>query len=137
MTARAIAARVLGRPGNASETRKPSRESAPPLFDLTSLQREANRRFGWSARRTLSAAQRCYERHKILTYPRTDSRALPEDYIGTVKKTLEELGDTREFAPFAKQILKQGWVKPNKRVFDNSKISTTLPSSPRCRRPSI
>jgi DNA topoisomerase-3 len=93
------------------------------LYDLTSLQREANARFGFPARMTLSLAQALYERHKVLTYPRTDSRALPEDYLGTVKKTLEELGEAREFAPFAKQILKQGWVKPNKRVFDNNKIS--------------
>ena len=72
---------------------------------------------------TLSLAQALYERHKVLTYPRTDARALPEDYLGTVGNTLEELSQTRDFAPFAKQILKQGWVKPNKRVFDNSKIS--------------
>jgi len=78
--AAAIVAAVAGQPAVAEETRKPSRESAPPLFNLTSLQREGNRRFGWSARRTLSAAQRCYERHKILTYPRTDSRCLPNDY---------------------------------------------------------
>ena len=71
----------------------------------------------------MSLAQALYERHKVLTYPRTDSRALPEDYLDTVKKTLDELGGTRDFAPFAKQILKQGWVKPNKRIFDNSKIS--------------
>src|SRR5262245_10907273 len=78
--ARAILEAVQGQRGEASETRRPSRETAPPLFDLTSLQREANRRFGWSARRTLNAAQRCYEGHKVLTYPRTSSRALPNDY---------------------------------------------------------
>jgi DNA topoisomerase-3 len=112
-----------GKTGIASEESKPSTQLSPLLYDLTSLQREANARFGFPARMTLSLAQALYERHKVLTYPRTDARALPEDYLGTVKKTLEELGDAREFAPFAKQILKQGWVKPNKRVFDNSKIS--------------
>ena len=56
---------VEGQPAVASETRKPSKEAAPPLFDLTSLQREGNRRYGWSARRTLNAAQRCYESHKV------------------------------------------------------------------------
>jgi DNA topoisomerase-3 len=121
--AEAIVAACRGKTGVASEESKPSTQLSPLLYDLTSLQREANARFGFPARMTLSLAQALYERHKVLTYPRTDARALPEDYIGTVKKTLEELGDAREFAPFAKQILKQGWVKPNKRVFDNSKIS--------------
>src|ERR671914_107501 len=121
--AEAIVAACQGKTGTASEESKPSTQLSPLLYDLTSLQREANARFGFPARMTLSLAQALYERHKVLTYPRTDSRALPEDYLGTVKKTLEELGETRAFATFAKQILKQGWVKPNKRVFDNSKIS--------------
>jgi DNA topoisomerase-3 len=121
--AEAIVAACRGKTGIASEETKPSTQLSPLLYDLTSLQREANGRFGFPARMTLSLAQALYERHKVLTYPRTDSRALPEDYLGTVKKTLEELGDQKDFAPFAKQILKQNWVKPNKRIFDNSKIS--------------
>src|SRR5688572_7302843 len=121
--AEAIVAACQGKSGAASEEAKPSTQLSPLLYDLTSLQREANGRFGFPARMTLSLAQALYERHKVLTYPRTDSRALPEDYLGTVKKTLEELGETRAFGTHAKQILKQGWVKPNKRVFDNSKIS--------------
>jgi DNA topoisomerase III len=121
--AEAIVAACRGKGGVASEETKPTTQLSPLLYDLTSLQREANGRFGFPARMTLSLAQALYERHKVLTYPRTDSRALPEDYLATVKKTLEELGETRDFAPFAKQILKQGWVKPNKRIFDNSKIS--------------
>jgi DNA topoisomerase-3 len=121
--AEAIVAACRGKGGVASEETKPSTQLSPLLYDLTSLQREANGRFGFPARMTLSLAQALYERHKVLTYPRTDSRALPEDYLATVKKTLEELGATRAFGTFAKQILKQGWVKPNKRVFDNSKIS--------------
>ncbi len=121
--AEAVVAACRGKSGIASEETKPTTQLSPLLYDLTSLQREANGRFGFPARMTLSLAQALYERHKVLTYPRTDSRALPEDYLGTVKKTLEELGETRDFAPFAKQILKQGWVKPNKRIFDNSKIS--------------
>jgi DNA topoisomerase-3 len=72
---------------------------------------------------TLSLAQALYEKHKVLTYPRTDSRALPEDYLATVKETLKVLSGANAFSTYAKQILKQGWVKPNKRVFDNSKIS--------------
>ena len=118
-----IVAATRGKSGVASEETKPSTQLSPLLFDLTSLQREANARFGFPARMTLSLAQALYERHKVLTYPRTDSRALPEDYLPTVKDTLKELGETMAFATFAKQILKQGWVKPNKRVFDNTKIS--------------
>jgi DNA topoisomerase III len=121
--AEAIVAACRGKSGTAAEESKPSTQLSPLLYDLTSLQREANARFGFPARMTLSLAQALYERHKVLTYPRTDARALPEDYLATVKQTLDVLGETREFAPFARQILKQGWVKPNKRVFDNSKIS--------------
>jgi DNA topoisomerase III len=119
----AIVAACRGKKGTASEETKPSTQLSPLLFDLTSLQREANGRFGFPARMTLSLAQALYERHKVLTYPRTDARALPEDYVPTVKDTLKVLGETDAFATFARQILKQGWAKPNKRIFDNSKIS--------------
>ena len=92
------------------------------LYDLTSLQRDANSRFGFSAKNTLGLAQALYEKHKVLTYPRTDSRALPEDYMATVKSTLAMLGETN-YKPFADQILKSDWVRPNKRIFNNAKIS--------------
>ena len=118
-----IVAACRGKKGLASEETKPSTQLSPLLFDLTSLQREANGRFGFPARMTLSLAQSLYEKHKVLTYPRTDSRALPEDYLPTVKDSLKALSGTDAFAPFARQILKQGWVKPNKRIFDNTKIS--------------
>jgi DNA topoisomerase-3 len=128
--AEAIAAACTGKPGTATEETKPSTQASPLLYDLTSLQREANGRFGFSAKGTLGIAQALYEKHKALTYPRTDARALPEDYLATVKKTMEVLAGVRgnapltgEFAPFAKQVLKSGWIKPNKRIFDNSKIS--------------
>jgi DNA topoisomerase-3 len=121
--AEAIAAACSGQQGTATEETKPSTQASPLLYDLTSLQREANGRFGFSAKGTLSLAQSLYERHKVLTYPRTDARALPEDYIATVKKTMDALSGAREFGPFAKQVLKNGWVKPNRRIFDNSKIS--------------
>jgi len=121
--AEAIAAACAERQGLATEETKPSTQTSPLLYDLTSLQREANGRFGFSAKGTLSLAQSLYERHKALTYPRTDARALPEDYIAPVKKTMAALASVKEFAPFAKQVLKGGWVKPNKRIFDNSKIS--------------
>ena len=112
-----------GKPGSVSEESKPSTSMAPALFDLTSLQREANARFGFSAKNTLGLAQALYERHKVLTYPRTDSKHLPEDYLGTVKQTLESLGEINNYYPFSAQILNNNWVKPNKRIFDNSKIS--------------
>jgi len=121
--AEALAAACNGQTGTVTDDTKPATQLSPLLFDLTSLQREANGRFGFSARTTLSLAQALYERHKVLTYPRTDSRALPEDYLATVKKAMDMLGDIRDYAPFAKNVLKNGWVKPNRRIFDNSKIS--------------
>jgi DNA topoisomerase III len=121
--AETIARACGGRTGSVTEESKPSTQLSPLLFDLTSLQREANGRFGFSARATLSLAQALYERHKMLTYPRTDSRALPEDYLGTVKKTLEALTDAKEYAALARQVTRGGWVGPNKRIFDNAKVS--------------
>jgi len=119
----AIADRCRGKPGIVNEESKPSTQSPPLLYDLTTLQREANGRFGFSARTTLSLAQALYEKHKVLTYPRTDARALPEDYQETVKATLEVLGETNAYGTLARKVLKEKWVRPNKRVFDNSKIS--------------
>ena len=81
--------RCRGQPASVSEESKPSTSSCPLLYDLTTLQREANSRFGFSAKTTLSIAQALYEKHKVLTYPRTDSRALPEDYVAVVKNTFE------------------------------------------------
>ena len=125
----AIADAVLGKPGIVTEEAKPSNQSSPLLYDLTTLQREANGRFGFSAKTTLSIAQALYEKHKVLTYPRTDSRHLPEDYLAVVKKTFEMIADEdlpgplRELAPHARKALNDGYVKPNKRVFDNAKVS--------------
>ncbi len=109
--------------GTVTEESKPATQLAPALFDLTSLQREANSRFGFSAKNTLGLAQALYEKHKVLTYPRTDSRYLPEDYISSVKDTLEVISENHNYQQFSSKILKQGWVKPNKRIFDNTKIS--------------
>ena len=118
----AIRAKCLNKPGIVTEESKPTTQLSPLLYDLTSLQREGNSRFGFSAKNTLGLAQALYEKHKVLTYPRTDSRALPEDYIETVKKTLGMLGETH-YASFAGHILKSDWVKPNKRIFNNAKVS--------------
>jgi DNA topoisomerase-3 len=132
--AEAIRAATLGKPGEVTEESKPETRLSPGLFDLTTLQREANARFGFSAKTTLSLAQALYEKHKVLTYPRTDSRCLPEDYLPTVKETLtiltgEGAGKGHDevllarYSPFAHQILARNWVLPNKRIFNNAKIS--------------
>ncbi|WP_334187278.1 DNA topoisomerase III [Noviherbaspirillum sp.] len=121
--AESIVAACRGKQGTVTEESKPATQIAPALFDLTSLQREANARFGFSAKNTLGLAQALYEKHKVLTYPRTDSRHLPEDYINTVKQTLETVSENNNYQQFAAQILKNNWVKPNKRIFDNAKIS--------------
>ncbi|SPB17584.1 DNA topoisomerase III [Caballeronia novacaledonica] len=121
--AETVVAACRGKTGIVTEESKPSTQMSPLLFDLTSLQREANGRFGFSAKNTLGLAQALYEKHKVLTYPRTDSRALPEDYMSTVKDTMTMLKESNNYLPFAKQVLDKGWVKPNKRIFDNSKIS--------------
>ena len=123
-----IAQACEGRPGIVTEESRPSTQASPALFDLTSLQREANSRFGFSAKTTLSLAQTLYERHKALTYPRTDSRYLPEDYVGTVQQTMQTLAQDGANAasairPFAATVCEKGWVKPNRRIFDNKKVS--------------
>src|SRR4051812_32203012 len=129
LDARAIAEAVQGEPATVTEEAKPSTQAPPQLYDLTSLQREANSRFGFSARTTLSIAQALYEKHKVLTYPRTDSRALPEDYLAVAKQTIEIIakesmpGPLRPLAVHAGTALKEGYVKPSKRIFDNAKVS--------------
>ncbi len=99
------------------EEKKASTQLAPQLYDLTALQREANNRLGFSAKRTLQIAQALYEKHKAITYPRTDSRALPEDYLPTVRSTLSKIDN-----PFARRVLENNWVKPNKRIFNNARV---------------
>ncbi|MEO5770762.1 MAG: DNA topoisomerase III [Burkholderiaceae bacterium] len=127
--AQAIAQACRSQPATVTEEAKPSSQASPLLYDLTTLQREANSRFGFSAKTTLSLAQALYEKHKVLTYPRTDSRALPEDYLKVVKDTVTMLakedlpGPLRPLAAHAKTALKEGYIKPTKRVFDNAKVS--------------
>ena len=119
--AEAIRTACLNQPALATEETKPTSQLSPLLYDLTSLQREANGRFGFSAKTTLGLAQALYEKHKALTYPRTDARALPEDYLPTVQQVLGSLPE--EYSGLAATILEKNWVKPNKRIFDNTKIS--------------
>ncbi|MCD6663273.1 MAG: DNA topoisomerase III [Comamonas sp.] len=123
--AQQIADAVRGKSAVVTEEAKPSTQASPLLFDLTSLQREANGRFGFSAKTTLALAQALYEKHKALTYPRTDARALPEDYLPTTRQTLGMLAGSglAHLAPFAQQALDGDYVRPSRRIFDNSKIS--------------
>ena len=132
--AESIRNKCLGKPGIVTEESKPTTQASPLLFDLTSLQREANGRFGFSAKSTLGLAQALYEKHKVLTYPRTDARCLPEDYIATVKETLQAFSET-PYAQLAGQILKNGWVHPNKRIFNNAKISDHFAIIPTAQQP--
>ena len=128
--AEAIKARCLGKEGVVDETKKPSKSAPPLLFDLTSLQREGNSKHGFPARRTLQLAQACYDRYKILTYPRTDSKYLPEDYIETVKETVAQLATGKLNAPIDETIQKCGkWILdndrigPTKRIFNSAKVT--------------
>jgi len=114
--------KCLGKHGDVSEEATPKTEACPLLYDLTSLQRDANGRFGFSARNTLALAQALYERHKVLTYPRTDSRYLPEDMVGAVKDTLRALTES-PLGKHATTVLDNGWVHPTKRIFNNAKVS--------------
>ena len=136
---------VRGKAGEAEETRKPQNETAPPLFDLTTLQREANRRFGMSARGTLAAAQRLYESHKLITYPRTDSRCLPSDYRGPVQDVLrmleggsgraaEGMLDFPLYGRAARTLQSQG-LKNEARIFDDKGISDHFAIIPTPERP--
>ncbi len=117
-----IKSRCLGKTGIATEERKPGTQAPPLLYDLTTLQREANGRFSMSAKRTLQIAQALYEKHKVLTYPRTDSRYLPEDNLNQVRKVLSTFHDPN-LAGHAEKALKNNWVKPTKRIFNNAKVS--------------
>ncbi len=136
--ARAIADAVRGKSATVTEESKPSTTASGLLFDLTSLQREANGKFGFSAKTTLSIAQSLYERHKALTYPRTDSRALPEDYVPVVKQTFEMLAASpmKHLAPHAATALKGNYIKPSKRIFDNAKVSDHFAIIPTLQAPS-
>lgn len=120
--ARRIVERCRGvPPSEVVEESKPVKRAPPKLFDLTSLQREANNKLGLSAARTLSIAQALYETHKVLTYPRTDSQHLPADYAPKVADVMRRLPDP--FAGLASMALQAGWVAGSHPIFDDAKIS--------------
>ena len=118
----AIKAKCDGKPGTVVEEKKPATEMPPGLYDLTTLQREANQRYSFPAKATLQIAQALYEKHKALTYPRTDSRYLPEDHVGTAERVMMSFED-RTLAVHAEKAMERGWVRPNKRIFNNAKVS--------------
>jgi DNA topoisomerase III len=116
----AIQARCEGKTGAVKEEKKPTKQIAPQLYDLTTLQREAP----FTAKNTLALAQALYERHKMLTYPRTDSRYLPEDYIAKVKATTRELANSgHPVAKWASDSLENDRIGFNKRIFNSAKVS--------------
>lgn len=125
-----IVVRVKGQVGTVEENKKPTKQAPPQLFDLTSLQRDAGNKFGFAAQRTLQLAQALYDRYKLLTYPRTDSKYLPDDYIDTVKATVHTMADAKARASLpqslidcSKWIIKNNRITPSKRVFNTAKVS--------------
>ncbi|MCL2102219.1 MAG: DNA topoisomerase, partial [Fibromonadales bacterium] len=119
--AEAILQKCEGKQGSVEEESKQVFQKCPPLYDLTFLQRDANGRFGFSAKTTLQIAQALYERHKLVTYPRTDSKFLPDDYVGTVKRTMESL--TGGIAKHAEFAIKNNYVRKDPRIFNTAKVS--------------
>ncbi|MFV5171133.1 DNA topoisomerase III [Bacillus cereus] len=101
--------------------KKQKKSFSPGLYDLTELQRDANKKFGYSAKETLNIMQKLYEQHKVLTYPRTDSRYISSDIVGTLPERLKACG-VGEYRPFAHKVLQKP-IKPNKSFVDNSKVS--------------
>ncbi|MEA4898728.1 MAG: DNA topoisomerase 3 [Christensenellaceae bacterium] len=115
-----VKAETEGQSGTVIEARREEKNTPPPqLYDLTALQRDANRLFGYSAAKTLELAQALYEKHKLITYPRTDSRYLPRDMIGKVKKTLVAFG--APYAAFAERLLPDPPTPA--RVYNDRKVS--------------
>ena len=119
-----IATACLGRSSTVTDQSKQVTKNCPPLYDLTTLQREANQKLGFSAAHTLKIAQVLYENYKVLTYPRTDARVLPDDYVPVAQATMNML--STHHAPmksFATQVITNGWIKPDKRIFNSAKVT--------------
>lgn len=120
-TAKKIAERVKGKRARVANVQcEEKRELPPQLYDLTTLQREASNMLGFTADKTLKTAQALYEKHKVITYPRTDSRYLSHDMGASVKKALLSLGDAH--AALAAPVLAQPIPQP-KRIFDDTKLT--------------
>jgi len=121
--ARAICAALTGQTGTVTTSqRRPKTERPPLLHDLTSLQRRANQRYGFSAKRTLEIAQVLYERHKLITYPRTDARKITPDEVGLLPGILDALAKVPVYAPHCDALRRAGPPRPGKRVVDASEV---------------
>ena len=116
------------------EVKKTLKHEVPPLlYDLTSLQQDANKIYGYSAKQTLNIVQQLYEQHKYLTYPRTDSKYLSKDMYNTIKERLIN-ASYGEYVKYANEIIKNG-IPNNKRIFDDSKVSdhhAIIPTELKC-----
>ena len=125
-----IKARVATQVGTVEEEKKPTKQAPPQLFDLTSLQRDAGNKYGFAAKRTLQLAQALYDRYKLLTYPRTDSKYLPDDYLPTVQETVANMASCKPSDSMPQQLIDSArWlvtnnrIIPTKRVFNTKKVS--------------
>ncbi len=121
-SAEQILTKVNGQTGKIIEVKREAKQELPPLaYDLTELQRDANRRYGFSAKHTSGIMQQLYENHKLVSYPRTDSRYLSQDIVPTLPERLSRIA-TGEYAAIAERILRNK-INPGKRLVDNSKVT--------------
>jgi DNA topoisomerase-3 len=117
-----ILARIKGQQGTIKEVKTEAKKEQPPLaYDLTELQRDANRRYGWSAQKTLAVLQDLYERYKLVTYPRTDSRYITSDIVPTLPVRLKAMA-AGPYQAMAKSLLQKP-LQPGKRLVNDSKVS--------------
>ncbi|MDQ4106679.1 MAG: DNA topoisomerase, partial [Actinomycetota bacterium] len=138
---RAVAEKITRKVGGGTGTvrkvqRKTQNEKPPLLYDLTELQRNANAKFGFTAERTLRAAQALYEERKLITYPRTSSRYLSQDMVKTLKKRVEAAGTLPDLAPFAEKLLSKEKLPVSKRVVDDSRVTDHHAIVPTGKKPS-
>lgn len=121
-TAKEIAAKVHGKQATVTKVEKEEKKLPPPLlYDLTELQRECNKKFGFSAKKTLDIAQNLYEKRKMITYPRTDSRYLSDDMKGKVQNTIKRLTEVEPYAAYAQPLLEG--ISFTKRIIDHTKVT--------------
>ncbi|CAN5911570.1 type IA DNA topoisomerase [soil metagenome] len=119
-----VVEKVVGGIGAVQKAEKKTASEKPPLlYDLTELQRNANARYGFTAERTLRADQALYEQYKLITYPRTSSRYLSKDMVGTLRKRVVATGASPELSPFAEKLLALEKLPVNKRIVDDSKVT--------------
>lgn len=119
-----IAKKVRGKNALVDSVTKEEKKMPPPLlYDLTELQRDCNKKFGFSAQKTLNLAQDLYEKRKMITYPRTDSRHLSDDMIPKLKVVLSKLNNTQQYNDYATRLMTMEKLPITKRIIDNSKIS--------------